>query len=152
MSDDDISFAKETSLLATNKNVVAIINKTDIADKEQLSETEKTLAEAGFSNILLMSAEKGDGKEEFEKIISGFYPEAQNGIQSGVIITNARQYAAVSGAYDSLERALTAMKTHTRDMAGLDLEEALKALCEADGREVSVQIVSTIFSRFCVGK
>ena len=44
------------------------------------------------------------------------------------------------------------MKTLTRDMAGLDLEEALKALCEADGREVSEQIVSTIFSRFCVGK
>jgi len=152
MSDDDISFAKVTSLLAKNKNVVAIINKTDIADKKQLSETENILAEAGFSNILLMSAEKGDGKADFEKIISGFYPEAQNGIQSGVIITNARQYAAVSKAYDSLERALTAMKTLTRDMAGLDLEEALKALCEADGREVSEQIVSTIFSRFCVGK
>ena len=152
MTDDDVSFAEKISFLAKNKNVVAIINKTDIAETNLLSETKKQLENAGFENIILMSAKDGNGKSEFEDIIRKFYPEAENGIKSGQIITNARQYAAVSKALDSLERALEAMKNLTRDMAGLDLEEALEALLEADGRQVSEQIVSTIFSRFCVGK
>ena len=152
MTDDDVSFAEKISFLAKNKNVVAIINKTDIAETNLLSETKKQLENAGFENIILMSAKDGNGKSEFEDIIRKFYPEAENGIKRGQIITNARQYAAVSKALDSLERALEAMKNLTRDLAGLDLEEALEALLEADGRQVSEQIVSTIFSRFCVGK
>lgn len=49
-----------------------------------------------------------------------------------MILANARQYAAVKGAVFALKNALNALKTLTRDMAGLDLEEALGALCEAD--------------------
>ena len=152
LSEDDVVFAEKAAFLAKSKNVVAIINKTDIAEENLLSQTKQSLENAGLDNIILMSAKAGNGKTDFEEIIRKFYPEAESGIRSGQIITNARQYAAVSRASDSLDRALSAMKSLTRDMAGLDLEEALQALCEADGRQVSEQIVSTIFSRFCVGK
>ena len=99
-----------------------------------------------------MSAKTGDGKDLFERTISDFYPADEESINSGMIIANARQYAAVNKAKESLDGALWAIKNLTRDMAGLDMESALSALCEADGREVSEQVVNTIFSRFCVGK
>ena len=38
------------------------------------------------------------------------------------------------------------------DAAVSDLELALSALSETDGRAVSEDVVSGIFSRFCVGK
>ena len=40
----------------------------------------------------------------------------------------------------------------TQDIAGMDMETALMALGELDGRSVSEEIVGDIFSRFCVGK
>ena len=107
---------------------------------------------AGIKHIISISAKNGSGKKEFENAVKSFYPASEDGISSGMIIANARQYAAVNRAKQSLENALSAIKSLTRDMAGLDLEQALGALCEADGREVSEQVVSTIFSKFCVGK
>ena len=40
----------------------------------------------------------------------------------------------------------------TQDLAALDLEIAMERLGEIDGRSVREDIVSEIFSRFCVGK
>jgi tRNA modification GTPase len=49
-------------------------------------------------------------------------------------------------ALDALEMGLSP------DIAGVDLELAMSALSEVDGREVDEAIVSEIFSHFCVGK
>ena len=40
----------------------------------------------------------------------------------------------------------------TQDIAGMDLELALSALAEVDGRAVTGDVVDTIFHNFCVGK
>ena len=40
----------------------------------------------------------------------------------------------------------------TEDIAGTDMELALSALGQLDGRSVTEDIVHGIFSRFCVGK
>ena len=68
-------------------------------------------------------------------------------------VISARQKA-------SLDRALTHMEAATlafcsglaQDAASTDIEMALSALGELDGRQVSEAIVGEIFSRFCVGK
>ena len=38
------------------------------------------------------------------------------------------------------------------DTAASDLERAIAVICELDGKAVSENVVSDIFSRFCVGK
>lgn len=152
MTDEDKAFADRVSALQENKNVIAVINKSDIADKETLESTKIYMNKTGLKHIICISAKTGEGKSEFEEVVKSFYPSSEEGVSSGMIIANARQFAAVSRAKDSLYNALSAIKTLTRDMAGLDLEQALGALCEADGREVSEQVVNTIFSKFCVGK
>ena len=38
------------------------------------------------------------------------------------------------------------------DAASSDIEMALGAISEVDGRSVSEEVVARIFSRFCVGK
>ncbi|MBQ0092255.1 MAG: tRNA uridine-5-carboxymethylaminomethyl(34) synthesis GTPase MnmE, partial [Clostridiales bacterium] len=70
----------------------------------------------------------------------------------GEIITGARQFAALSKVKTHLTNALQSLDGFTQDLAGLDMEQALQALYEADGREVSEEIVAEIFSHFCVGK
>ena len=68
-------------------------------------------------------------------------------------MTNARQHAAVCRAAESVSAAIAALEAgYTQDVAGLDIEDAIAALGELDGKRVKEDIVNEIFSRFCVGK
>lgn len=122
---------------------VGIINKSDKGKGHIYS--------LPFQKISL-SAKQGDGLESLEKAIAALYG---SGLERdlGETITNARQHAAVCRAYDSVEGAVRAIEDgYTQDVAGLDIEDALAALGELDGRQVNEDIVNEIFSRFCVGK
>ncbi len=99
-----------------------------------------------------LSAKEGTGAEELKKAAEALYNKTE-GLGMGETITNARQHAAVCRALQSVENALTALNSgFTQDVAGFDMEEAMSALAELDGRSVSEEIVNDIFSRFCVGK
>ena len=104
-----------------------------------------------FPHISL-SALTGEGAKELKKAVSGLYA-ATEGLGMGETIINARQYSAVCRALESVENALSALNAgFTQDVAGFDMEAAMSALAELDGRSVSEEIVNDIFSRFCVGK
>lgn len=122
---------------------VGIINK---ADKGKMHNYELPF------KSLVLSAKTGEGLSDLEDTVCGLY---KGGIERdmGETITNARQHAAVCRAFDSVESAVNALESgYTQDVAGLDIEEALSALGELDGRQVNEDIVNEIFSRFCVGK
>lgn len=70
----------------------------------------------------------------------------------GEIVVGARQFAALTKAKGYLQDALRTLEGFSQDMAGLDMENALQALEEVDGKTASDEIVSEIFSHFCVGK
>ena len=75
------------------------------------------------------------------------------GVTTGFGNTTARQAAAAEEALAAVDRALEALEMgQTQDLAALDLEIAMERLGEIDGRSVREDIVSEIFSRFCVGK
>lgn len=101
---------------------------------------------------LSLSALTGDGKEELERAISAMYG---GGIERdmGQTVVSARQHSALVRGAAAVEDAVNALESgFTQDVAGLDIENALAALGELDGRLVSEDIVNEIFSRFCVGK
>ena len=67
--------------------------------------------------------------------------------------TNSRWRGADAKGAAAVADAIAALRAgYTQDVAGLDIENALSALGELDGRLVSEDIVNEIFSRFCVGK
>ena len=53
---------------------------------------------------------------------------------------------------ESVNNAINALDAFTQDIAGMDIEGAIAALGELDGRQVSEEVVKGIFSHFCVGK
>jgi tRNA modification GTPase len=133
------------------KNIIIVVNKNDISG---ISEQKREFLDNVCSNIkrVSISAKLGDGKDALAGVISELYPAGDELLMSGLVITGARVYAAVKNAHKSVCDAIETLEMLTQDVAGTDIERAISALSEADGRQVTEEIVNNIFSRFCVGK
>ena len=98
-----------------------------------------------------VSSVTGEGLDRLEDAVRALFPAGE--APAGQILTNARQSEAVSRARDAVRRALEALECGmTPDVILTDAEEAMNALGELTGRTAREDIVSDIFSRFCVGK
>ncbi len=123
-------------------STIALYNKTDLDTAET----------AGiFKYEIPFSAKTGEGKDKLEKAISTLCGEGEVTDNSTIIIS-ARQHAAIKKAMESVNNAINALDAFTQDIAGMDIEGAMAALGELDGRQVSEEVVKGIFSHFCVGK
>lgn len=132
------------SIISSGKaeKTVCILNKTDIADNE---------FDLPFERVVKISARNGNGVEELVETVSEMFGKGEIE-EDDEIVVNARQCAAVINAANAVEKAINALDGFTQDIAGMDIELALSAIAEADGRQVNEDIVNEIFSHFCVGK
>ena len=104
------------------------------------------------SATVSLSALTGEGLRELEDAVSALFP-AGDPRESGSLLTDQRQEEAARRAADAIGRAQEAMEAGlTPDAILTDVEDALDALGELTGRSAREEIVSRIFSRFCVGK
>ena len=100
-----------------------------------------------------VSARTGDGFAAVTKAIRDLFIDEGLSLSSDPVLMNARQRACIVGACEALTRARSSLSAgYTFDLVSSDLEEALEALGETDGRTVNEDIVASIFSHFCVGK
>ena len=126
--------------------VIAVLNKTDLpaaADVETVR--------ARFPLAVEVCAKTGQGLEELTTLVESLYPA--DDMPRGELLTNARQADAVSRALSAVSTAREALNLGmTPDAVLTDAEAALDALGELSGKSIREDLVSTIFSRFCVGK
>lgn len=101
--------------------------------------------------LVEVSAVTGSGLSSLEQAVSALFPAGHS--PAGEILTGERQEDAVRRAVDAISRAEEALRGGlTPDAVLTDVEDALDALGELTGRSAKDEIVSRIFSRFCVGK
>ena len=135
---------------AAGKEIVVLFNKSDLP--ALLSPAFSSRAAALSGSPIRISA----GKEEIAPLteeIERRYLSGAVGIDTGELVTNARQHASLRQALDAVRSAQEALRSGmTQDVASLDLELALARLSETDGRAASEAVVNEIFSHFCVGK
>ena len=123
---------------------VAILNSQDLPPVVEP-------ADQPFECIIPVSAKTGEGLSQLEDALDVLFPDETP--CDGSILTNARQAAAVARAVEALERTLHGLDdAMTPDAVLTDVEAALEALGEITGKSMREEIVSRIFSRFCVGK
>lgn len=139
-------------LSESGKKVILVINKTDLGAVNSEKKNYIDTVCKNFFSVVEISAKNNVGKDLIENKISELYPAGDDLLRSGLVITGARIYASVKGAYESVCDAIKTLEGYTPDLAGMDLERALSALNDADGRTISEDIVNNIFSKFCVGK
>lgn len=127
-------------------NLVVIVNKADLPRRIDVG----ALADR-FDHVLSLCAKTGEGITALTDCINALYPAGS--AAQGELLTNARQADAVRRAWSAVGEARSALDIGmTPDVVLSDAEQALSALGELNGKQVREDLVSTIFSRFCVGK
>lgn len=146
LSEEDVALADE--VVATGIPTVALLNKSDC---DTVSDMTPVLHK--FAHTVTVSAQTGTGFDVLGEIIDGLFIDGSLDVSQDAVVTGARQYAALILAADELGAALTDLRAGIpMDLCCVGIEQALSSLGEVDGRELGEEIVSEIFSRFCVGK
>lgn len=136
---DDITEEDEKIYASVkDKNVIFVVNKTDLSDeKDERAD-------------VYISAASGENVEELKKMLYERFV--------GKVDTNAdylceeRHLAALSEARDKISSALSVLGKEPLDILAIDVRAAWQSLGEITGKTATEEIINNIFSKFCVGK
>ena len=109
----------------------------------------------GFEEIIKLSAKEGDadGLAKLERAVDRLFTDERISAGADAIVSSARQHASLVAAKSFIDSAIESYRLGLpTDAASSDIEMALGAIGELDGRSVSETVVGEIFSKFCVGK
>lgn len=147
LSSDFTEEDAELCRLCENRKAIAVLNKSDLAAKMDTSVIEKS-----FAAVVTFSAETGEGAENLraaaEKLLGadGFDPSAP-------FLENERQRDCCKRAAENLGEAVSALECGmTMDAVNVLIDCACDALLEMTGKKAGEEVLSAVFSRFCVGK
>ena len=149
--DDVRLFAQNIISKCKGKQLIAIVNKTDIASGDSIKSDLNSILPAG-SVVLTMSAFNEDDVERLQKAIlqAATLPQVD---EDTVIVTNARHYQALTLAGQALERATQGLREGlSADLVSQDIRDVLFHLGEITGEITTHEILGEIFSHFCIGK
>jgi tRNA modification GTPase len=150
LTNDDAQLLKQ---VPEQRRIIAL-NKTDLPRKLQSASLESGPLEASRPDeIICISAMTGKGFD----LLTGeiFLRLSGNGTsdRDDVMITDARQHAAVQRAIEQLSSARDLMiQGELEEIILLRLHGALAALGEITGETLTDDILGQIFSTFCIGK
>ena len=149
---DAVRLARESG-----KPWVLVENKRDLPRNASFDAwadavTAEASAQTGDApSAVRVSAKTGEGLEELERVVGELFPMGD--ASPGALLTDQRQEDAARRAREALSRAESALQSgFTPDAVLTDVEDALDAVGELTGRSAKEELVSHIFSRFCVGK
>lgn len=147
-SEEDTVFIEQLSSLTIPK--IAILNKCDKTADESASYLPLL---QNYHAILTLSAQTGLGLDKLKNTVESLFVAGEIDYSQSAILSNARQKSTLLRAKTALDDAIAALDNgFSQDVAGLDIENAMAALGDVDGRSVTSDIVNSIFHRFCVGK
>lgn len=145
LSADDISLAKLLS--ESGKCTLAVVNKADIGTVPQ-----KAVGEY-FDNVITLSANDENSRMTVENAVRKMFLDESIDFKTSPVVTTAQRHGALVCACESIAKAIELLQSgDEQTIAGSLCEDAVAFLEESSGRCVSEDIVSEIFSKFCVGK
>ena len=132
--------------------VIAICNKSDLFDSEKTEADISRIAKTLGTDPILLCAKNETSRDALVSRIETTFESSDFSTVDNAVITNARQFAAVTEALSHVKSALETLEFLGADTACSELELAMGSLGELDGRQVTIDVVDSIFHRFCVGK
>ena len=137
---------------AAGKRLIILLNKTENLDSEEIATLREWFTPYDAEKIEI-SAKYRKNTNTLPALLyrSAQLPEIGN---HDVIVTNLRHYEALRLAHAAIRRTLDGLDYMLpADLIAQDVRECTRHLGEITGGEItSDELLSTVFSRFCVGK
>jgi tRNA modification GTPase len=122
---------------------ILVVNKSDLGPSAIVAE--------GLTKVSV-SAMNGDGLDELRAAILRTL-DRRDGTNEGLLITNARHHDLLSRAATEIGMAIELLKTQAgEELVLIPLHNALRFLGQITGETTNDEILSLIFSTFCIGK
>lgn len=123
---------------------LTLLNKSDLPPHS---------SHAGEQGIRI-SCLTGAGFEELKQAIVAAFPDSVFDVQSSAVAINARHRLALLHAQEALNRAESSLSQDPpmAELVAADLRDSLDALGSITGRVDTEDILTRVFSTFCIGK
>lgn len=122
-------------------DVVVVQNKVDGTD----------VVPANDERTIYCSALTGTGVPELRQFLARRVAESTSAVND--VLVNGRQAALLRSAVDSLTQAIDGLGSHvSNEYVTVDIRAAIRLLGDITGETWNVDVLDTIFSRFCIGK
>ncbi|GMV99839.1 MAG: tRNA modification GTPase MnmE [Candidatus Hydrogenedentota bacterium] len=144
VTDEDTALAAEISDLAIP--AVLVLNKSDI-----VPDAAWPAWSTKFDGAVRLSARNGEGLTELEHVLGSLLVKEGAISPDQGLITRMHQRDSLRRAAAALTQCLANFQS-SPEFLSIDLREALDALGEITGETTSDDILTRIFSSFCIGK
>jgi tRNA modification GTPase len=130
------------------ERLVVALNKRDLPGHHDHAELLRLLPGCP---VVELSTVTGAGIEQLEEALYARLAE-QGGEAREPALATLRQQQALSRALVAANSALDALGAVPLDLVAVDVRDALLAVGEITGEQISETLLDEIFSRFCIGK
>lgn len=132
-----------------DKNSIILLNKSDLSTIVDESEVRKYIDKT----ILSISAKNNDGIKELEDVIKNMFFDGTVSFNDEVYITNVRHKTLLNDSLESLKLVVNSIHDDMpEDFYSIDLMNAYESLGLIIGESVEDDLMTEIFSKFCMGK
>lgn len=138
---------KEIFELCEGRDVIAIVNKTDLPCKADIDYIKNH-----FKETVMICAKSHQGEEELTAAIEKVLGTDKIDTSKAMLTTERQRIGALS-ALDSINEAIEAIDIGiTMDAVNVCIDSAIDKLLELTGKKAKESVVDEVFSQFCVGK
>jgi len=137
-----LSGAKELLESLPKEKTIIVWNKADLEHRKDIA--------LPFEHIVHLSAKQESGIIDLQNALLSF---TSHGNKEEFLITVDRHYHALLAAKEHLSKVIEGLKTDiSAEFVSSDMRACLKELGTIIGSDVTEDLLSSIFSKFCVGK
>ncbi|WP_127849656.1 tRNA uridine-5-carboxymethylaminomethyl(34) synthesis GTPase MnmE [Lacticaseibacillus hulanensis] len=146
LTDEDRELLTETKA----KKRIVVLNKQDLKSAITPSELAQYVEPSELISTSILTA---IGVDELEGRIAKLFFGGIENSQTNVVVTNARQIGLLRQAQTSLQAVLDGIDAGMPvDLIQIDLTGAWDKLGEITGEAAPDELITTLFTQFCVGK
>jgi len=146
LTDEDFELLR----LTENKERLVLLNKMDL---DQKLDVDRLLEKVDPETVLPVSITENTGITEVQDSIVDLFFEGKTGEKDATYISNVRHIALLEQAIEALDEVVEGIDLNMPvDLVQIDLTRAWDALGEVTGDSVQDELITQLFSQFCLGK
>ena len=136
--------------LTENKERIIILNKMDLVQELNV---DKLLEKVEPKSVISVSVATNTGINDVEQAIVDLFFQGKTGEKDATYISNIRHISLLEQAVDALQEVINGIEFGMPvDLVQIDLTRAWDALGEVTGESVQDELITQLFSQFCLGK